>query len=118
MQIINKEEYQDNGCTYEKITYNNGYMDIHIKPEPFESSPEPRPEPVTNEDILAAMNKGSVQRGHVEVAGTSVIIQLEPVDVSRATVSISGPVRSYTLTEDQLTMELTEHGYINWEVRG
>lgn len=117
MQVVSKEEYQDNGCTYEKITYSNGYMDIHIKPEPFESSPEPRPEPVTNEDILAAMSKSSVQRGHIEVAGTSVIIPLEPVDVSRATVSISGPVKAYMVSDDALAVTLTAPGFVNWEVR-
>ena len=59
-----------------------------------------------------------VQRGHVEAAGTSVTIPLEPVDVSRATVSISGPVKAYMISEDALTVTLTEPGYINWEVRG
>ena len=58
-----------------------------------------------------------VQRGHVEVAGTSVTIPLEPVDVSRATVSISGPVKAYTLSAEALAVTLTEPGYINWEVR-
>lgn len=72
-------------------------------------------------DKLDAINEHTnshVQRGHIDCAGTSTTIALDPVDVSRATVSISGPIKSYTLTEDQLTMELTEPGYINWEVRG
>lgn len=72
-------------------------------------------------DKLDAINDHTdshVQRGHVECTGTSITIALDPVDVSRATVNLSGPVKSYTLSEDQLMMELTESGYINWEVRG
>lgn len=59
-----------------------------------------------------------VQRGHTEASGTSITIALDPVDVSCAAVSISGPVRAYMLSADALTVELTEPGYINWEVRG
>lgn len=59
-----------------------------------------------------------VQRGHTEAAGTSVTIPLQSIDVSRATVSIAGPVKAYTLTAEALTVELTAPGYINWEVRG
>lgn len=58
-----------------------------------------------------------VQRGHVEAASASVTIPLEPVDISRATVSISGPVKAYTLSAEALAVTLTEPGYINWEVR-
>lgn len=69
-------------------------------------------------NVIRQQTAQRVQRGHVEVAGTSVTIPLEPVDVSRATVSISGPVKAYMISEDALTVTLTEPGYINWEVRG
>lgn len=68
-------------------------------------------------NVIRQQTAQRVQRGHVEVAGTSVTIPLEPVDVSRATVSISGPVKAYMISEDALTVTLTEPGYINWEVR-
>lgn len=71
-----------------------------------------------NLDTIRQQTAQRVQRGHVEVAGTSVIIPLEPVDVSRATVSISGPVKAYMISEDVLTVTLIEPGYVNWEVRG
>lgn len=70
-----------------------------------------------NLDTIRQQTAQRVQRGHVEVAGTSVTIPLEPVDVSRATVSISGPVKAYMISNDALTVTLTEPGYINWEVR-
>ena len=70
-----------------------------------------------NLDTIRQQTARRVQRGHIEVAGTSVTIPLEPVDVSRATVSISGPVKAYMISEDALTVTLTEPGYINWEVR-
>lgn len=70
-----------------------------------------------NLDTIRQQTASRVQRGHIEVAGTSVTIPLEPVDVSRATVSISGPVKAYMISEDALTVTLTEPGYINWEVR-
>lgn len=69
-------------------------------------------------NVIRQQTASRVQRGHVEAAGTSVTIPLEPVDVSRATVSISGPVKAYMISEDALTVTLTEPGYINWEVRG
>lgn len=69
-------------------------------------------------DLINERTAGRVQRGHTEVAGTSVTIPLEPVDVSRATVSISGPVKAYMISNDALAVTLTEPGYINWEVRG
>lgn len=64
MQVVNREEYQENGYTYEKITYDNGYIDIHIKPEPFEPGPEPEPSPapVTNEDIMNKLNDMSSEQ--------------------------------------------------------
>lgn len=70
-----------------------------------------------NLDTIRQQTASRVQRGHVEVAGTSVIIPLELVDVSRATVSISGPVKAYMISNDALAVTLTEPGYINWEVR-
>ena len=70
-----------------------------------------------NLDTIRQQTASRVQRGHVEAAGISVTIPLEPVDVSRATVSISGPVKAYTLSAEALAVTLTEPGYINWEVR-
>lgn len=69
-------------------------------------------------NVIRQQTAQRVQRGHVEVAGTSVTIPLEPVDVSRATVSISGPVKAYMVSDDALAVTLTAPGYINWEVRG
>ena len=71
-----------------------------------------------NLDTIRQQTAQRVQRGHVEVACVSVTIPLEPVDVSRATVSISGPVKAYMISEDALTVTLTEPGFVNWEVRG
>lgn len=70
-----------------------------------------------NLDTIRQQTASRVQRGHVEAAGASITIPLEPVDVSRATVSISGPVKAYTLSAEALAVTLTEPGYINWEVR-
>lgn len=69
-------------------------------------------------NVIRQQTAQRVQRGHVEVAGTSVTIPLEPVDVSRATVSISGPVKAYMVSDDALAVTLTEPGFVNWEVRG
>lgn len=71
-----------------------------------------------NLDTIRQQTASRVQRGHVEAAGTSVTIPLELVDVSRATVGISGPVKAYMISNDALAVTLTEPGYINWEVRG
>lgn len=68
-------------------------------------------------NVIRQQTAQRVRRGHVEAAGISVTIPLEPVDVSRATVSISGPVKAYTLSAEALAVTLTEPGYINWEVR-
>ena len=68
-------------------------------------------------NVIRQQTASRVQRGHVEAAGISVTIPLEPVDVSRATVSISGPVKAYMISNDALAVTLTEPGYINWEVR-
>ena len=70
-----------------------------------------------NLDTIRQQTAQRVQRGHIEVAGTSVTIPLEQIDVSRATVSISGPVKAYMISNDALAVTLTEPGYINWEVR-
>lgn len=71
-----------------------------------------------NLDIIRQQTVQRVQRGHVEAASVSVTIPLEPVDVSRVSVSISGPVKAYTLSAEALAVTLTAPGYINWEVRG
>lgn len=118
MKLINTEEIIENDSTYIVETYDNGTVNKYIKPQETTGELPSQPEPITNEDILNAMQASRVQRGHIDCAGTTTTIALDPVDVSRATVSLSGPVRSYTLTEDQLTVEITEPGYINWEVRG
>ena len=70
-----------------------------------------------NLDTIRQQTASRVQRGHVEAAGISVTIPLEPVDVSRATVTISGPVKAYMISDDALAVTLTEPGYINWQVR-
>ena len=69
-------------------------------------------------NVIRQQTASRVQRGHVEAADASVTIPLEPVDVSRATVSISGPVKAYTLSAEALAVTLTEPGFVNWEVRG
>lgn len=115
--IVKTENIEENGTTYIIDTYDNGTVNKYIKPQETTEELPPQPDPVTNEDILAAVQASHVQRGHIDCAGTSTTIALDPVDVSRAAVSISGPVRSYTLSEDALTIQLTAPGYINWEVR-
>lgn len=47
MHILKTEEFQENGYTYEKVTYDNGTVDTHIK----QSDIEPPQEPVTLEDL-------------------------------------------------------------------
>ena len=71
-----------------------------------------------NLDTIRQQTASRVQRGHVEAAGASVTIPLEPVDVSRATVTLSGPVKAYMISDDALAVTLTEPGFVNWEVRG
>lgn len=71
-----------------------------------------------NLDTIRQQTAQRVQRGHTEAVGTSVTIPLEPVDVSRATVTISGPVKAYMISNDALAVTLTAPGYINWEGRG
>lgn len=117
MEIVERETVQENGHTYIVETYDTGAINKYIVPNP-DAPPCIPAKDVTNEDILERIeNLIRVQRGHVEAAGTSVTIPLEPVDVSRATVSISGPVKAYTLSAEALAVTLTEPGYINWEVR-
>ena len=116
--IVKTETIEENGTTYIIDTYDNGTVNKYIKPQETTEELPPQPVPVTNEDILNAVQASHVQRGHIDSAGTSTTIALDPVDVSRAAVSISGPVKSYMLSEDQLAVQLTEPGYINWEVRG
>lgn len=118
MEIVERETVQENGHTYIVETYDTGAINKYIVPNP-DAPPCIPAKDVTNEDILERIeNLILVQRGHVEVAGTSVTIPLEPVDVSRATVSISGPVKAYMISNDALAVTLTAPGYINWEVRG
>lgn len=70
-------------------------------------------------DKLDAINsQARVQRGHVEVSTTEVVINLQSVDPARATVQLSGDVRAYMLSEDKLTVYLNAPSAINWEVRG
>ena len=117
MEIVERETVQENGHTYIVETYDTGAINKYIVPNP-DAPPCIPAKDVTNEDILERIeNLIRVQRGHVEVAGASVTIPLEPVDVSRATVSISGPVKAYMISDDALAVTLTEPGYINWEVR-
>lgn len=60
MQVVSTEEFQENGYTYEKVTYDNGTVDVHIKPDPIVPGPEPEPQPaVTNEDIMNKLNEMS-----------------------------------------------------------
>lgn len=118
MEIIEKQIIHENGHAYAIETYDTGAVNKYIVLE-GDSRPFVPAKEVTNESILEALETAQrVQRGHVEVAGTSVTIPLEPVDVSRATVSISGPVKAYTLSAEALAVTLTEPGFVNWEVRG
>ena len=123
MGIIKTEEFEKDGCIYIRNTYNNGTIEEYIKTD--ESTlPEPTQPPVTNEDILNAMQARHVQRGHTELNGVSVVIPLELIDVSKATVQLDvqgcDAPYAYTLAEDALTVTFAEPGqaWINWEVRG
>lgn len=119
LTLVEQYEYEENGIAYIYSKYqrsDGGYTeDRHVKSD---LPQEQKTVLVTNADILNAVQARHVQRGHIEAVGTSMIIPLEPVDVSCAAVSISGPVKSYMLSEDKLAVQLTEPGYINWEVRG
>ena len=108
MQLINTEEIIENGNTYIVETYDNGTINKYIKSDP----PEPVKRPTTG-----------VQRGHTELNGVSVVIPLELIDVSKATVQldVQGTTACYTyaLAEDALTVAFAEpvQAWINWEVK-
>lgn len=109
MKLINTEEIIENGNTYIVETYDNGTINKYIKSDP----PEPVKQPTTG-----------VQRGHTELNGVSVVIPLELIDVSKATVQLDvqgcDTPYAYTLAEDALTVAFAEpvQAWINWEVRG
>ena len=109
MNLINTEEIIENGNTYIVETYDNGTINKYIKSDP----PEPVKRPTTG-----------VQRGHTELNGVSVVIPLELIDVSKATVQLDvqgcDVPYAYTLVEDALTVAFVEpvQAWINWEVRG
>lgn len=111
MNLINTEEIIENGNTYIVETYDNGTINKYIKPEP--SAEPPVKQPTTG-----------VQRGHTELNGVSVVIPLELIDVSKATVQLDvqgcDTPYAYTLAEDALTVAFAEpvQAWINWEVRG
>lgn len=71
-----------------------------------------------NLDTIRQQTAQRVQRGHVEATGTEIVIPLLPVDISSASVSVSGPIKAYTLSEKALHIDLTEPGFVNWEVQG
>lgn len=108
MNLINTEEIIENGNTYIVETYDNGTINKYIKSDPL----EPVKRPTTG-----------VQRGHTELNGVSVVIPLELIDVSKATVQldVQGTTARYTyaLTEDALTVAFAEpvSAWINWEVK-
>lgn len=111
MNIIDHQETVENGLTYIIETYDNGTINKYIKPDPY--PPAPIKQPLAD----------AVQRGHTEVSGTSIVISLDPVDVSKATVSldVQGAERyTYRLEREALTVTFTEpvQAWINWEVRG
>ena len=63
MQIIKTEEIIDGENTYVVNTYDNGTIEKFLKPDPNYVPPEPRPKPVTNEEIkelLLANMQGTV----------------------------------------------------------
>ena len=65
MQITKTEEIIENDLTYIVNTYDNGTIEKYLKPDPnyVPPEPEPRPKPVTNEEIkelLLANMQGTV----------------------------------------------------------
>lgn len=111
MELIDKQEVIENEITYIVETYDNGTINKYIEPDSYPPAPIKQP--------LADV----VQRGHTEVSGTSIVIPLDPVDVSKATVSldVQGAERyAYQLEREALTVTFTEpvQAWINWEVRG
>lgn len=113
LQIIETYEYEENGNTYIYTKYQRSDGGITeervIKSDPL----EPVKQPTTG-----------VQRGHTELNGVSVVIPLELIDVSKATVQLDvqgcDAPYAYTLAEDALTVAFAEpvQAWINWEVRG
>lgn len=109
MTLLESKEIIENGHTYIVETYDNGTINKYIKSDPQ----EPVKRPTTG-----------VQRGHTELNGVSVVIPLELIDVSKATVQLDAQGTAarytYTLTEDALTVAFVEpvQAWINWEVRG
>ena len=110
MNLIDTKEIIENGNTYIVETYGSGTINKYIKPEPSAEPPAKRP---TN----------GVQRGHTELNGVSVVIPLELIDVSKATVQLDvqgcDTPYAYTLAEDALTVAFAEpvQAWINWEVK-
>ena len=106
MNLINTEEIIEHGNTYIVEIYDNGTINKFIKPEP------PAKHPTTG-----------VQRGHTELNGVSVVIPLELIDVTKATVQLDvqgcDTPYTYTLVEDALTVTFAEpvQAWINWEVK-
>lgn len=110
LQIIETNEYEENGNTYVYTKYqrdDGGITEERIvKPEPVK------------------LPTNGVQRGHTELNGVSVVIPLELIDVSKATVQLDvqgcDAPYAYTLAEDALTVTFTEpvQAWINWEVQG
>lgn len=109
MIIVSKQEIIEEGIAYIVETYDNGTINKYIKSDP----PEPVKRPTTG-----------VQRGHTELNGVSVVIPLELIDVSKATVQldVQGTTARYTyaLAETAMTVAFAEpvSAWINWEVRG
>lgn len=108
MIIVSKQEIIEEGIAYIVETYDNGTINKYIKSDP----PEPVKRPTTG-----------VQRGHTELNGVSVVIPLELIDVSKATVQldVQGTTARYTyaLAETAMTVAFAEpvSAWINWEVR-
>lgn len=113
LDIVETYEYEENDCTYVYTKYQRSDGSITeervIKPDP----PEPVKQPTNG-----------VQRGHTELNGVSVVIPLELIDVTKATVQLDvqgcDTPYAYTLAEDALTVAFAEpvQAWINWEVRG
>lgn len=62
MKVIKTEEFEENGYTYEKVTYDNGTINTYIKPSSEELPPEPPVAPITNEDIMNKLNDMSSEQ--------------------------------------------------------
>lgn len=55
MQLISNEEITENGNTYIVETYDNGTINKYIKPQETTGELPSQPEPITNEDIMDAL---------------------------------------------------------------